>query len=292
MKKSKIKSWVRYFRCPKCKGELTQIRDSFVCNACQIEYTIVEGVPDLVLPSNYSITDINIVDKYENFGKIISRTDAPQEIQRKKTTVDLVHGNAVLEIGCAEGWMTNDLAKKEIDHLFSCDISMSYLKRAKKKNIDSNFIRMDAHNIPFPDEFFDCVIVTAVLEHLVAPYKALEEINRVLKQSGTLILVVPNNMGFRNIIGHLLRRYKQTKSAHINSYDVFSMLDLLKFTRFKPEIIKTFLIDLPLPLVGRVTNGIMDPFLQHNLLVRIFPYFGKELLITAKKVDETLWDSL
>jgi SAM-dependent methyltransferase len=42
----------------------------------------------------------------------------------------------------------------------------------------------DAHNLPFKTETFDCVIIQAVVEHLVDPEKAVAEILRVLKKSG------------------------------------------------------------------------------------------------------------
>jgi len=42
----------------------------------------------------------------------------------------------------------------------------------------------DAHNMPFPGEQFDCVIVQAVLEHVLNPVKVVSEIYRVLKPTG------------------------------------------------------------------------------------------------------------
>ncbi len=42
----------------------------------------------------------------------------------------------------------------------------------------------DAHNIPFEDKTFDGVIIQVVLEHVVDPYRCVEEIYRVLKDDG------------------------------------------------------------------------------------------------------------
>jgi SAM-dependent methyltransferase len=49
----------------------------------------------------------------------------------------------------------------------------------------------DAHDIPFADETFDGVIVQAVLEHVVDPYRCLEEIHRVLKPKGVVYAETP-----------------------------------------------------------------------------------------------------
>jgi SAM-dependent methyltransferase len=43
---------------------------------------------------------------------------------------------------------------------------------------------VDAHSIPFQDNSFDCVIVQAVLEHVIDPYSCVKEIHRVLKPQG------------------------------------------------------------------------------------------------------------
>jgi len=46
----------------------------------------------------------------------------------------------------------------------------------------------DAHNLPLEDESFDRVLCTEVLEHLHTPQKAIDEMYRVLKPGGELIL--------------------------------------------------------------------------------------------------------
>jgi SAM-dependent methyltransferase len=45
--------------------------------------------------------------------------------------------------------------------------------------------------ICFPDGHFDTVLMFDVLEHLEDPFRALEEVKRVLKGGGTLYLTVP-----------------------------------------------------------------------------------------------------
>ena len=49
----------------------------------------------------------------------------------------------------------------------------------------------DAHDIPFEDESFDGVIIQAVLEHVVDPYKCCDEIHRVLKKQGITYAETP-----------------------------------------------------------------------------------------------------
>ncbi len=46
----------------------------------------------------------------------------------------------------------------------------------------------DAHELPFEDSSFEFILCTEVLEHLHSPQKAIDEMYRILKPKGTLIL--------------------------------------------------------------------------------------------------------
>lgn len=53
------------------------------------------------------------------------------------------------------------------------------------------FIDADIKDLPFEDNCVDTVILTQVLEHIDKPFEALDEIKRILKNDGILILSVP-----------------------------------------------------------------------------------------------------
>ena len=49
----------------------------------------------------------------------------------------------------------------------------------------------DGHDIPFEDNTFDCVIIQAVLEHVLDPVRCVDEIHRVLKMTGIVYSETP-----------------------------------------------------------------------------------------------------
>jgi len=52
-------------------------------------------------------------------------------------------------------------------------------------------VKMDIHEIPFPENHFDVVLCNHVLEHVDNDIKAMSEIHRVLKPGGYAVMQVP-----------------------------------------------------------------------------------------------------
>lgn len=52
-------------------------------------------------------------------------------------------------------------------------------------------VKMDITDIRYPDESFDIIICSHVLEHVPDDVKAMSEFHRVLKKNGWAILLVP-----------------------------------------------------------------------------------------------------
>jgi len=91
----------------------------------------------------------------------------------------------VLDIGCADRWVERILAE-------SCEyIGLDYPNTGKLMYGASPDIFADAACIPLPDSSVDAVVILEVVEHLRQPREAIDEIGRVLRPKGRLLLSMP-----------------------------------------------------------------------------------------------------
>ncbi|MFM7060142.1 MAG: class I SAM-dependent methyltransferase [Actinomycetes bacterium] len=75
----------------------------------------------------------------------------------------------------------------------------------------------DALNLPFPDDAFDVVVCSEVLEHLWADERAIAELFRVLRPGGRMAVTVPNRFPER-INWALDDKYHDTPGGHVRIY--------------------------------------------------------------------------
>ena len=84
--------------------------------------------------------------------------------------------------------------------LDALDISPRMLERARRRLRETDLevtLRLgDVRELPYPDGVFDLAMTAHVLEHLVDPSVALNEMVRVLKPGGLLIACLTSRSAF------------------------------------------------------------------------------------------------
>ena len=113
----------------------------------------------------------------------------PVSYQRKKV-VPLAEGK-VLEIGIGSGLNLPFYDKAKIDEIWGLDPSEELSEMAKQvadeESMEVKFISSGAEDIPLPDNYFDCVLVTYTMCTIPEVQRANQEIRRVLKKDGKMI---------------------------------------------------------------------------------------------------------
>ncbi len=99
-------------------------------------------------------------------------------------------GVRMLDAGCGTGRFSAMAADRGAD-VTSLDVGERLLAKVAEK-CDSHRIVGSAEHVPFADATFDVVLCTEVLEHLRSPRRAVDELARVLRPKGRLIITTPN----------------------------------------------------------------------------------------------------
>jgi SAM-dependent methyltransferase len=94
-----------------------------------------------------------------------------------------------LDLGCAQGTLSFFLRKKGGIWL-SADQDYSNLKSSQNL-LRGNLVQLMEGPLPFKDDSFDTVVSLDYLEHLEEDDFCLDEIHRVLKKNGQLLLATP-----------------------------------------------------------------------------------------------------
>ena len=146
----------------------------------------------------------------------------------------------VLDAGCGDGI--------QMEHYFQCgkvfglDISLTRLQRAKERfKQNSIIVQGDLFDMPIKEHYFDVVILGEVIEHLEEPLVVLQEIRRILKPFGHLILDTPSKS---NAVDILLRLFGinltwgyEVDKTHLWFFTMTDVVNILKKAGF--AIIKT-----------------------------------------------------
>ncbi|MEM9275337.1 MAG: methyltransferase domain-containing protein [Cyanobacteria bacterium P01_F01_bin.143] len=214
--------------CPKTKDRLEQNGD-FLVNTSNntIRYPIIDGIPVLINKQNsvFSIEDFvnrknTTFNLKESRSKKIIRNFIPKISANIKAQenyqelADILPKDAKILVigGSIKGKGMDSIYSSESFEIVGSDVSFGpYTK-----------IILDAHDIPFEDEVFDCVIVQAVLEHVMEPQRCVDEIHRVLKPAGIVYAETP----FMQQVH--MKQYDFTRFTHLGHRRLFRYFEELK----------------------------------------------------------------
>jgi len=106
-----------------------------------------------------------------------------------------VQGKSVLDAGCGTGIFSIIFANSGAGQVTGIDISEGSLQTARnlKEKFglhNAEFQKQNMLALPFPDSSFDIVWAWGTVHHTTDPLKAIEELIRVLKPSGSILLAV------------------------------------------------------------------------------------------------------
>jgi SAM-dependent methyltransferase len=103
----------------------------------------------------------------------------------------------ILDVGCGDGAAAGIAAQRNSGHhMVGLDWSAGSLGRARRLGLTVAQAGIDG--LPFASRTADVVIMSELIEHLVDTDSALDEVHRVLRPGGSLLLSTPNLAAWYN----------------------------------------------------------------------------------------------
>ncbi|KAA0240047.1 MAG: class I SAM-dependent methyltransferase [Chlorobiota bacterium] len=169
---------------------------------------------------------------------------------------------AIVDVGGANGdYIAYD--NKNLNR-FIVDIDDFYSSELKNKNIHFKKCDLNKDEFPFENDSVDIVIMNHVLEHLQAPFNALQKIHKSLKKGGLVIIRVPD-------ISKVKWAFYDD-FTHITPFIKGKLKNMLSTAKFKIEYVNNFNYSLFMSLF----------LISKNPSLKLAK-FGKELIAIAKK---------
>ena len=145
--------------------------------------------------SVYAGTDLNAVNIQLRQTRVLRYVDS----------LGLKAGARVLDLGCGAGFTAVELLNRDYD-VVACDVSASMLDLARENCAEAGYtsnVRFElqsAEDLELESESFDLVIAMGLIEYLEWDRWALQEMHRVLRPGGYLIVTAPNKVRLANLV--------------------------------------------------------------------------------------------
>jgi ubiquinone/menaquinone biosynthesis C-methylase UbiE len=164
----------------------------------------------------------------------------------------LSSGSKLLEIGCGAGNLLMQAVVKD-SFPVALDLSMQALTFVRSRLDDSASsleapcgyacIQSIGELLPLPDDHFDCVILSEVIEHLPVPEVSIREAARVLRPGGRLLVTTPNYRSLWPVMEWIVDRSNKAPhmagEQHISKFNPTSLRRLLAECKLDVEYFGT-----------------------------------------------------
>ncbi len=154
-----------------------------------------ESVPEQEKEKRVAAVFDSVATRYDLMNDLMS--GGIHRLWKKKAIAraNVVLGEKVLDVAGGTGDLTRAFAKQagEKGEVWLTDINFSMLQKGRDRLLNDGIftpaLQCDAEFLPFPNHYFDCVMVSFGLRNMTHKDLALKEMQRVLKEGGRLLVL-------------------------------------------------------------------------------------------------------
>jgi 2-polyprenyl-3-methyl-5-hydroxy-6-metoxy-1,4-benzoquinol methylase len=203
----------------------------------------------------------------------------------------------LLEIGCGNGEMLK-LMQDLGWQVEGIDFDIKAVQLAKAKGLNVHLGTFADQK--FPDNIFNAIVMSHLIEHVSNPYELLQECHRVLKTGGYLVVITPNSSSWgHHLYGSDWRGLEPPR--HLYLFNPQSLGCLIEKSGFQTFEVSTTIRDannlfLACRLIQRSGGREMGGFqpritriwargmqLIEWAILKVKPYVGEEIALIARK---------
>ena len=219
---------------------------------------------------------------YENYTIDLGKVYYQRILKEVRGYAPKTLGLKLLDIGCFDGTLASQLMPDW--ECFGLEGNVDACEKAKEKRVKAVLHDLEK-TLPFGNNTFECVIAAEIIEHVYDTDFFLDEIHRVLKPGGLLVLSTPNIACLTNrlrLAFGLYPRYAEYRAGgagHIRIYTSQVIRSQIIERGF--EILRYAGCNLPLPM-----HHPMLPRWLKRFAIKggdYFPGLAGQVVITAKK---------
>jgi len=194
----------------------------------------------------------------------------------------------VLDIGSGTGAYLREFADQDALAV-GLDISLGALQfsrnRAKEEGLlgKVDHVIGDARALPIRVAVFDLVLCSEVLEHIPEYLKVIEEISRVVRREGEIIVTVPNGKAFSLFETRFFQLFPGRRAPIDREFTSFEITSAIKKGRLKVERMESAVfLSTPMYLLSLLPSGRKLATVVDRALLRVFKGRGKYLIILCR----------
>lgn len=151
----------------------------------------------------------------------------------------------ICDIGCGNGILIKEMVK-QLDNILCYGVDVNpKIKELSIPNATFEIVDIEKEKLPFASKFFDIVYAIDVLEHIKDLSNPIDEIYRVLKSGGILVVCGPTESLFYKLCRFLIKGTFSSKEGPASGEHFLNILKIHKYILNTKKFIKEKIIFLP-----------------------------------------------